>query len=127
MITTCPFWFNVIEAAIWMALATWLLYLALRTHSRLKTIFLFFFRRPLFFQCFRHDRNSDGRLVQTIRALPAQGHLCFVYRGLPDYLFRNRSECDRVMNQKEHEDLKGPEHGVSPSTHSPSAQGVGGR
>jgi glycerol-3-phosphate acyltransferase PlsY len=54
MIERCHFWFNVIEAGIWIIMAGWLLFLA----------------------------------------------------GCLFILFRNRSECERVMNGKEDNTLK---------------------
>lgn len=42
MIEICHFWFNVFEAAMWIVMATWFLYLALRGRSTLQKAFLAF-------------------------------------------------------------------------------------
>ena len=127
MIEICHFWFNVIEAAIWMALATWLLYLALRTCSHLKTTFLVFSVALAFFSVSDMIETQTGAWYRPFGLFLLKAVCVLSITGCLYRLFRNRPECERVMNRKENETLKDPEQRGPPNTHSPSAQGAGGR
>ena len=101
MIEVCHFWFNVIEAAIWMAMATWLLYLALRTRSYLKTTFLVFSVTLFFFSISDMIETQTGAWYRPLGLFLLKAVCVLFLTGCLFQLFRNRSEFERVMNRKE--------------------------
>ena len=109
MIEVCHFWFNVIEAAIWMAMATWLLYLALRTRSHLKTTFIILSLTLCFFSVSDMIETQTGAWYRPLGLFLLKAVCVLFITGCLFLLFRKRSECERVMNRKEDETLKDPE------------------
>jgi glycerol-3-phosphate acyltransferase PlsY len=101
MIETCQFWFNVIEAAIWIALATWLLYLTLRTRSHLKRT-LFIFSVTLYvFGISDIIETQTGAWYRPLGLFLLKAICVMFIAGCLFVLFRNRAECERIMNGKE--------------------------
>lgn len=125
MIEICHFWFNVVEAAIWMALATWLLYLALRTRSHLKPTIFVFSVTLYFFGVSDMIETQTGAWYRPLGLFLLKAVCVLLITVCLYQLFRNRSECERVMNGKEGEKLQDPEQPAN--VHSPSARDVGGR
>lgn len=109
MIEICHFWFNVIEAAIWMAVATWLLYLALRTRSHLKMIFFVFSVTLFFFGVSDMIETQTGAWYRPLGLFLLKAVCVLFIAGCLFILFRNRSACERVMNGQEDEKLNDPE------------------
>jgi len=103
MIETCQFWFNVIEAIIWFALATWLLCLGLKTRSHLKRTFLVFSVTLYVFGISDIIETQTGAWYRPLGLFLLKVVCVFFISGCLFVLFRNRAECERVMNRKEDE------------------------
>jgi len=101
MIERCHFWFNVIEAGIWIALAVWFLYLALRRRSSLKKTFLVFSATLFFFGISDIIETQTGAWYEPFGLFMMKAACVLFIAGCLFVLFRNRSECERVMNGKE--------------------------
>jgi len=101
MLETCHFWFNVIEAGIWITMAGWLLFLALRRRSSLKKTFLVFSVTLFFFGISDLIETQTGAWYKPFSLFMLKAVCVLFIASCLFVLFRNRSECERVMNGKE--------------------------
>jgi glycerol-3-phosphate acyltransferase PlsY len=101
MIETCHFWFNVIEAGIWFALAGWLLFLALKRQSSLKKTFLVFSATLFVFGISDLIETQTGAWYKPFSLFMLKAVCVLFIAGCLVVLFRSRSECEQVMNGKE--------------------------
>ena len=100
MIEICHFWLNVFEAAIWIVMATWLLYLALRGRSNLKNAFLVFSVTLYLFGISDIVETQTGAWYKPLGLFMLKSVCVLLIAGCLYVLFRNRSECERVLNGK---------------------------
>jgi glycerol-3-phosphate acyltransferase PlsY len=101
MIERCHFWFNVIEAGIWIALAGWFLFLAVRRRSSLKKTFLVFSATLFVFGISDLIETQTGAWYKPFSLFMLKAICVLFIAGCLVVLFRNRAECERVMNGKE--------------------------
>jgi len=100
MIEICHYWFNVFEAAIWFTMATWFLYLALRRRSTLKKAFLVFSVTLYFFGVSDIIETQTGAWYKPFGLFMLKAVCVLCISGCLYVLFRNRPECERVLNGK---------------------------
>ncbi len=101
MLEACHFWFNVIEAGIWIAMAGWFLFLALRRRSSLKKTFLVFSVTLLFFGISDLIETQTGTWYKPFSLFMLKAVCVLFIAACLFVFFRNRAECERVMNGKE--------------------------
>jgi glycerol-3-phosphate acyltransferase PlsY len=101
MIERFHFWFNVIEAGIWIVLAGWFLFLALKRQSSLKKTFLVFSVTLFFFGISDLIETQTGAWYKPFSLFMMKAVCVLFIAGCLVVLFRNRAECERVMNGKE--------------------------
>jgi glycerol-3-phosphate acyltransferase PlsY len=90
----------VIEAGIWIALAGWLLFLAVRRRSSLKKTFFLFSATLFFFGISDLIETQTGAWYKPFSLFMMKAVCVLFIAGCLFVLFRNRSECERVMNGK---------------------------
>lgn len=98
MIEVCHFWFNVIESGIWFALATWFLFLAVRRTTSLKRSFLVFSLTLFVFGISDIIETQTGAWYKPIGLFLLKAVCVMLIAGCVYVFFRNRAECERVMN-----------------------------
>lgn len=97
-IEICHFWFNVIEAGIWLALATWFLFLAVRRKTSLKKFFLVFSFTLVVFGISDIIETQTGAWYKPFGLFLLKAVCVMLIAGCVFVFFRNRTECERVMN-----------------------------
>jgi len=98
MIEICHFWFNVIEAGIWFALATWFLFLAVRRKTSLKKSFLIFSLTLFVFGISDIIETQTGAWYKPFGLFLLKAICVMLIAGCVCVFFRNRAECEQVMN-----------------------------
>jgi glycerol-3-phosphate acyltransferase PlsY len=98
MIEVCHFWFNVVEAGIWFALATWFLFLAVRRKTSLKRSFLVFALTLFVFGISDIIETQTGAWYKPFGLFLLKAVCVMLIAGCVFVFFRNRTECERVMN-----------------------------
>ena len=98
MIEAGHFWFNAIEAVIWMAGAAWFLFLALRRRTSLKRAFLIFAVTLFVFGISDVIETQTGAWYRPWGLFVLKAICVLFIAGCLAVFFRNRAECERVMN-----------------------------
>ena len=100
MIETCHFWFNVVEAVIWFALAARFLFFAVKRKSPLKKAFLVFAITLFVFGISDIIETQTGAWYKPWGLFMLKAVCVVLIAGCVGVFFRNRVECERVMNGK---------------------------
>jgi glycerol-3-phosphate acyltransferase PlsY len=106
MLEAGHFWFNVIEAGIWVTLATRFLLYALRRPTSLKKAFLVFSTTLFLFGLSDVIETQTGAWYRPWGLFLMKAICVILILGCLIIFFRNRSECERVMNEKPPKDTE---------------------
>jgi glycerol-3-phosphate acyltransferase PlsY len=97
-----------IEAVIWMAGASWFLFLALRRQTSLKRAFLVFAVTLFVFGISDVIETQTGAWYRPWGLFVLKALCVLFIAGCLVVFFRNRAECERVMNGRPEDSEAGP-------------------
>ena len=95
---TFHFWFNVVEAGVWLAISMRFLLYGLKRKTTLKKAFVVFSITLFFFGLSDVIETQTGAWYRPWTLLLLNAVCVLLISGCMIVLFRNRSECERVMN-----------------------------
>jgi hypothetical protein len=98
MIETCHFWFNVVEAVIWFVIAARFLFFAVKRETSLKKAFLVFAITFFVFGISDIIEAQTGAWYKPWGLFALKAVCVVLIVGCVCVFFRNRIECERVMN-----------------------------